>query len=192
MSPEQEVIAMRPLISAAMLFLVLAIVACAPAAEEAVVEETPSVEAETETLATTLEQNREAQPSHPRPEGTREATHTANDGTVVISGTLVNEDGSPVTYGYITICPREGDDCRIVAEGGILLNPRCKLDDEGRFNLKLDPNAFGEVDGFMVLADLDLMSTSLGEPVVDENGFPLLLSFSGTGGEYDLGRITVP
>ena len=122
-----------------------------------------------------------------------EAKANATGNKVIITGQLVKKDGSPITYGRVEVNEwvEEGNKFRFrVGEGGIYLNPRCKVDDEGRFKLELDLDLFEGAEAFAILAHLSPMSTQ-DVPLRDPNGNLIVFEFSEGAKNLDLGQIVV-
>lgn len=118
----------------------------------------------------------------------------ATGNKVIITGQLVKKDGSPVTYGRVEINEwvEEGNKFRIkIGEGGIYLNPSCKVDDEGRFTLELDLDVFEGVEAFAILAELSENSFARWSPLRNRNGNLIVFEFSEGAKNLDLGQIVV-
>ena len=116
----------------------------------------------------------------------------ATGNKVIITGQLVKKDGSPVTYGHVEVNEwvEEGNKYRIrVGEGGIYLNPGCKVDDEGRFTLELDLDVFEGAEAFAILARLGPFARE--SPLRNRNGNIIVFEFSEGAKNLDLGQIVV-
>ena len=122
---------------------------------------------------------------------TSEVKADATGNKVLITGQLVNKNGSPVTYGRVEVNEwiEEGNKFRIkFGEGGIYLNPTCTVDDEGRFKLELDLDVFEGAEAFAILARLSPLSTQ-DVPLRDPNGNLIVFEFSEGAKNLDLGQI---
>src|SRR4051812_33455976 len=63
----------------------------------------------------------------------------------IITGTLVNEDGSPVTEGTVTLYRAAGSGYSVRADKeGILHDPEGKPDSKGQFKIEAGPESLGE------------------------------------------------
>ena len=110
---------------------------------------------------------------------------------VVITGQLVKKDGSPITYGSVEIYEIKGNAYSIkFGEDGVLLNPTCKVNDEGRFTLELDLDVLEGKEGFLIQARLGSFDTGR-SPLQNSNGDLIVLEFSEGAKNTDLGKIVV-
>ena len=122
------------------------------------------------------------------------AKNINNGNKVIITGKLIKKDGSPVTYGRVEVNEwiEEGNKFRIkIGEGGIYLNPNCKVDDEGRFTLELDLDVFEGAEAFAILACLSPDPFAQESPLRNRNGNLIVFEFSEGAKNLDLGQIVV-
>ena len=111
---------------------------------------------------------------------------------VIITGQLVREDGSPVTHGNVGVYEtKDGSTYTMrVVEAGVLANPGCNVDDEGRFRIGLDLDVFKDAEKFMLMARLGSFASSM-SPLRDSNGTVIVFKFSEGAKNLDLGKIVV-
>ena len=86
-------------------------------------------------------------------EGEAYLVQAARDNRIIITGTLVRKDGSPVTHASLTLFPYDpstGKISSVYGSNGKYLNPTCKVVEEGQFKLELDPDLFPDAKGFII------------------------------------------
>ena len=114
----------------------------------------------------------------------------ATGNKVIITGQLAKKDGSPVTYGVVTVHELKGKQyLSEYGEDGVYLNPECKVDNEGRFTLELDLDVFEGAEAFVILARLGPFARK--SPLRNRNGDLIVFEFSEGAKNLDLGQIVV-
>lgn len=108
----------------------------------------------------------------------------------IITGTLVKEDGAPVTEGAVTLHKAKGSGYTVQADkSGVILNPSSKPDSKGQFKIEAVPEFLGkEREITFTFAYPSGFANQLRDPKTKS---PMIIKVHPEAKKLDLGKITV-